>query len=250
MSLFFETACISACIVALAIVPLFLPVARRYSKLFYLLGTGALAGILLFDLLPDLFEMGGTSSLWGVGVVWLIYSVLHLSHLVHHRPSAEHEHDHHHHHAHGSGNTYVFLASMVAHCMASGVLLVVSQGLSNGINRTVFWALLSHKAYEALTVSSVLIEKEKSRFQTAISVVLYCLSLPVGVLLTFSFRSTLTPFVAMIATSLAAGTLMGCLVFDFLIPSLKGMKNRKLEIAWIVAGLCLTQLMMKTFGGG
>ncbi|MFX6201682.1 hypothetical protein ABTF50_19990, partial [Acinetobacter baumannii] len=58
-----ETICISACIAILSAVPLFLEVARRYSKLFFLLGTGALSGILAFDLIPDLFELGGSSSL-------------------------------------------------------------------------------------------------------------------------------------------------------------------------------------------
>lgn len=238
MGLTAETICISACIAILSAVPLFLEVARRYSKLFFLLGTGALSGILVFDLIPDLFELGGSSSLWGVGVVWLLYSLLHLSHLKQHDPKLETRH-----HAHG-GSSF-FLASMVAHCMASGMLLAASQGLAQSLSRTVFWALLAHKAYEALTVSSVLIEREKSRARTVAAVVLYSVSLPTGVVLTYSFRSLLTPFVAMLITSLAAGTLMGCLMFDFLLPSLKRMKNRRIEIAWIVAGLLLTQIMMR-----
>ncbi|MGZ3694206.1 MAG: ZIP family metal transporter [Bdellovibrionota bacterium] len=252
MSLFFETSCISSCIILLAVLPLFLKVSRHYSKLAYLLGTGALSGILLFDLVPDLFKMGGFSSFWGVGIVWLIYSVLHLSHLVQHSPAETHTQDVMepgvHHHAHSSGNTYIFLFSMIAHCMASGVLLVVSQGLEGGINRTVFWALLSHKAYEALTVTSVLIEKEKARRNTILCVLLYSFSLPAGVFLATSFRAVITPSVAMIVTSLAAGTLLGCLIFDFLLPSLAGIRNRKMDIAWIVGGLCLTQLVMKVFG--
>lgn len=238
MGLTVETIFISVCIATLSAVPLFLEVARRYSKLFYLLGTGALSGILAFDLIPDLFELGGTSSLWGVGVVWLLYSLLHLSHLKRHDPKLET-----HHHVHGGSS--LFLASMVAHCLASGMLLVASQGLAQSLSRTVFWALLAHKTYEALTVSTVLLEREKSRRRTIASVIAYSLSLPAGVALTYSFRAYLTPFVAMLITSLAAGTLLGCLMFDFLLPSIRRMKNRRIEIAWIVAGLLLTQAIMK-----
>jgi zinc transporter ZupT len=234
-----ETIWISACIAVLSAVPIFLEAARRYSRFFFLMGTGALSGILAFDLLPDLFELGGTSSLWGVGVVWLLYSLLHLSHLKHH----DHAGEEHSPHAHG-GST-MFLASMVAHCMASGMLLVASQGLNQSLSRTVFWALLAHKAYEALTVSSVLLEREKSRARTIASVAAYALSLPAGVALTYSFRAYLTPFVAMLVTSLAAGTLLGCLLFDFLLPSLRRMKKKRIEIAWIVAGLLLTQAVMR-----
>ena len=72
--------------------------------------------------------------------------------------------------------------------------------------------------------------------------ILYSLSLPLGVILTYGFQ--LTPFMAMLVTSLAAGTLMGCLIFDFLIPSIVQMKNRWADIGWIFAGRCLAQLMM------
>ena len=252
MSLLLETSIISACILLLSLVPLFLPVARRYSKFFYLLGTGALSGILAFDLIPDLFDIGGSKSLIGVAAVWFLYSLLHMSHLGHHGKKSvagahdQHDDDAHEHHHHGSGgNTYVFLGSMVAHCIASGVMLVAAPGLGDGFNRTVFWALLAHKAYEALTVSSVLIEKEHSRLRTVVSVLVYSASLPLGVVLTYGFRTALTPFVAMLITSLAAGTLMGCLIFDFLIPSISQMKNRKTEIGWILVGLGITQVMMR-----
>lgn len=243
MSLALETACISLCIAVLSSVPLFLSAARTHAKLFFLLGTGALSGILVFDLIPDLFELGGSSSLWGVGVVWLFYSLLHMTHLKHHNHASKTHGNEHQHHSHGSSS--FFLLSMVAHCMASGMLLAASQNLAQGLSRTVFWALLAHKAYEALTVSSVLLEKEHSRARTIASIILYSASLPAGVVLTYTFRSYLTPFIAMLITSLAAGTLLGCLIFDFLLPSLTRMKNRRLDIAWILAGLLVTQALMR-----
>lgn len=236
MTLLIETLTISVSMMLLSGLPLFSRTIRSYSKLFFLLGTGALSGILLFDLLPDLFEMGGSASLWGVGVVWTIYSLLHMSHLGHHKSSDEHP-----------KHTHFFLASMSGHCLASGILLVVSGGLAGGINRTVFLALLSHKAYEALTVSTILLERQNSRQKAILSIALYSLSLPLGVILTYGFRSVITPSVALIATSLAAGTLLGCLFFDFFLPSLSHLKTRRLDFGWIVVGVALTQLMMRAF---
>ncbi len=242
MSLLLETTIISLCMIVLSALPLFSTSLRRYSKLFYLLGTGALAGILLFDLLPDLFEMGGKESLIGVGIVWIAYSLFHLVHLKYHKKHDDQIHAH----GHSHGNLNIFLASMISHCIASGILLVVSLGYSESLNHTVFWALLAHKAYESLTVSSVLIEREKSRAKAIFSVSLYALSLPLGVLLTFLFRGLLTPSVAMLATSLAAGTLLGCLIFDFLLPSMHQVRNRWAAMGWITLGLMTTQLLLKT----
>ena len=85
MNILIETLLISTCMLGLGLVPLVSTHVRRYSKFFYLFGTGALAGILIFDLLPDIFEMGGKSTLWGVAIVWLVYSLIHLIHLKQHK---------------------------------------------------------------------------------------------------------------------------------------------------------------------
>ncbi len=213
---------------------------RDRSKLFFLFGTGALTGILCFDLLPDLFGIGGISSLWSVGVVWLLYSLLHFSHLGHHHQGGEP-------HSHQDHSVTFFLTSMVFHCLASGVLLVASAGFSGSLNRTVFIALLSHKAYESLTVSSVLVEKQKSRLSALISILAYSLSLPAGVILTLVFRASLSPKVALVAMSLAAGTLLGCLIFDFLLPTLGHLKTRRMDFGWILLGMGLTELALHAF---
>ncbi len=225
--------------------PFFSTTVRKNSKLFFLIGTGALSGILVFDLLPDLVEMGGSSSLWWVGLVWGFYSLLHLTHLKHHRheggetphPGA----------GHGDQGSVFFLASMIGHCLASGMLLVASAGIAKEINRTVFWALLAHKAYEALTVSSILLNRQASRRNAVFEIAVYALSLPMGVALTYTFRSVLTPSIALIATSLAAGTLLGCLIFDFLIPSLHHLRGSRRDWAWLFLGLVITQFMMRSF---
>lgn len=232
VTLLVETLLISACMLFFSGLPLLSESVRRHHKLFFLVGTGALGGILFFDLLPDLVGLGGAPSLWSVGAVWILYSIFHFSHLGHHHDGTQHA-------------TLPFLFSMIAHCLASGLLLATSDGVSQGLNRSVFLALIAHKAYEAMTVSSVLLEKQKMRVRALLSILAYSLALPIGVLLTYFFRAQFTPKIALIAMSLAAGTLLGCLLFDFVIPSLGHVRNRRLDVAWIIAGLTLTQLIMR-----
>ena len=157
-----------------------------------------------------------------------------------------HEHENEPAHSHyGNGSNLFFLFSMIAHCFASGMLLVTSAEYSVGLNRSIFLALLAHKLYESLTVSSVLIEKQKSLRKSIFSIILYSFSLPAGVILTYLFRSHLTPPIALIATSLAAGTLLGCLIFDFFIPSLSQIRKSWSTIGWIAIGLLSAQILIK-----
>ena len=246
VNLLTETLIISLGMAAVSAIPLFSHTVRKFSSLFYLLGTGALSGILFFDLLPDLFELGGKTSLWSVGVVWVIYSLIHVFHLRHHghEHGSEIEKAVHNHHGHGENSSF-FLFSMVSHCFASGILLVTSEEFSTGLNRSIFLALLAHKLYESLTVSTVLIEKQKSHTKSIFSIGFYSLSLPLGVGFTILFRAYLTPQIALFATSLAAGTLLGCLIFDFLIPSIAQVRKRWTTLGWIAAGLLSAQFLMK-----
>jgi zinc transporter ZupT len=238
-NLLIEAFIISLTIAALSIAPLYSARIRSNSKLFFLLGTGALAGICFFELLPDVFKMGGRWSIAVTGIVWVAYSILHLFHL-----------GHHHHHdtqtrdpglVHKNFSVAVFLGSMIAHCMASGMLLVLSDGFTRTFSHTVFLALLAHKTYEALTVSSILLETQKSRRGFITSVSLYALSFPAGVVVTYLAGSLITQNVALFGTSLAVGTLLGCLIFDFLMPSLTHLKKRRADLAWIFVGLLATQ---------
>ena len=48
--------------------------------------------------------------------------------------------------------------------------------------------------------------------------------------------------VAMVISSVAVGSLMGCMIHDFLIPSLKHVRARRHEAAWLVLGGALTFL--------
>jgi hypothetical protein len=80
------------------------------------------------------------------------------------------------------------------------------------------------------------------------SLLLYAAALPTGVALTLAYRSVFSQSLALIATSLAVGTLLGCLIFDFLMPSLNHIRARRNDLGWIVVGLGFTQLLMRVFG--
>lgn len=213
---------------------------RRHSRPLFLMGTGALFGICFFDLVPEVFEMGGRSSLWIMGGVWALYSLIHLFHLQHH-----HDHDH----EIGAEEVtaqgfYLFFGSLIAHCFASGMLLTVSQGLSTRIAHTVFLALLAHKTYESLLLTSILLEQRRSRSWKLAIIAAYSLSLPIGAFATALFESSFTQQIAVLVSSVAVGTLLGCLIFDFLIPSLRQVRRQRLIGGWIVLGLAMTRLVM------
>lgn len=221
--------------------PLYSAAARRYSKPIFLVGTGAMFGICFFDLVPDVFHLGGSTSLYVMGAVWLLYSCIHLFHLAHHQ---EDGHGNRHGHLHES-RFLLFLASIVAHCFASGMLLTVSFGLSKRIASTVFAALLAHKIYEALLLASILMVQRRSSQWRAAVIAIYALALPVGAGLTYFFQTIIDQRVAILISSVAVGTLMGCLIFDFLLPSVQQLKEQRFRIGWVLAGLLLTQVVMR-----
>ncbi len=203
-------------------------------------------GLCFFDLLPDVLEIGGKSSLYIIGVVWLIYSLIHLFHLVHHE--TDHDHDCGDPTSHDGGHSHsfaMFCGSLVTHCFASGMLLSLSHDLSAQVANTVFLALVAHKGYEALMFSSILVKQQFSWLSQCGLLGLYSLSLPLGVGLAYFLKGSLSQEVAMMMSSVAVGTLLGCLIFDFMIPTVRQLRKRRIELIWIALGLLLTQLVMK-----
>ncbi|MGZ3696885.1 MAG: ZIP family metal transporter [Bdellovibrionota bacterium] len=220
--------------------PLLSEQVRRHSKTVFLAGTGAMAGICFFDLLPDVYELGGNPSLALVGVVWLAYSALHFFHLGHHHhgldgPESEES---------TPGAFYFFFVSLFIHCLSSGMLMAVSSQLSARIANTVFAALMAHKGYEALAFASILVVQRATRIWKAVMLALYTLSVPIGVALTVALTDRISQSTAILLSSIAVGTLLGCLVLDFLIPSIQHLRGRKVQILWLVGGLLLTRLFM------
>ena len=202
-------------------------------------------GLCFFDLLPDVIEMGGKSSLYIMGIVWLIYSLIHLFHLGHHQSTSHTDESH---CELGHPHSFsMFCGSLITHGFASGMLLALSHELSTQIAHTVFLALVAHKGYEALMFSSILMKQVFSRRLKILLLGAYAFSLPAGVVSAFFLRAQLTQEVAMMMSSVAVGTLLACLIFDFMIPNLRQLRSKRAELIWMALGLLLTQLMMRQF---
>ena len=220
----------SALIVSLVIaffgaVPWFFSGIRNFSHFFLYLGTGALLYFALFDLLPEMIEAGGWTAIAVMLIVLGFFSWLHVRDRLH---------------AHsGDGHPLsVLVVSMSLHTFSSGMLLVSSYDISETLVRGVFFSLVVHKAFEAMSVSSLLIVKEPSSKKIFLMMLLYGLSFPIGVALTSWARNWAGSAVsvgdiemsAMIITSVALGSLLGCLINDFIIPTVQRLKQPRLEV--------------------
>ena len=249
MSLLLQTSIISVMMIVLCCLPLFFHQVRKVSHFFFLAGTGALAGIICFDLMPDVMEMGGKTSVFLVLTVWAVYSIIHLMHYRHHQHDQEHVHtvdeDPLHIKAQGKKGIVVFLGSMIIHCVASGIMLAISSKISDTFSKAVFLALIAHKCYESLIVSSIILDQVKIRVNAIICIMVYSLSFPFGTLLVYAFNQEIGLKFAVLAKSLALGSLLGCMVFDFIIPSYHHIKERRIELLWVLLGLGMTELMMR-----
>jgi zinc transporter ZupT len=237
-----ETLAISALIATFCLVPRFFGRVREYSQILLLIGTGALLGIYFFDLLPDVIEVGGRSSLVIVLAVWAVYSVVHTFHLHHHQQEhCEHERTP---REGGSGIAFLMI-SMVAHNLASGMFLALARGLSTSVEHGVFWAMLAHKGYEALSISLVLQERVRDSRRLGFMTAIYALSFPAGAAATSvaigflqgESHALLLRGIAVIVASVAAGSLLGCMIHDFVIPSFQQIRRRRMELGWIAFGL-------------
>jgi zinc transporter ZupT len=239
LRLFFETAAITLVIGGFAFLPRYSAWAHNNSRVLLLVGTGALASLLIFDLIPDLVDIGGVTAIYGVIGVWLIYSLIHLFHTDH---QVDHPDGHSAHASHTSLKT--FLLSMIFHSASSGMLLYLAHSYSRQASLSVFFALLLHKAYEALSVSLLLSREEKHHHGSKVWLVLYGLSFPIGVALSLALEKVFDlPLqegglrtVAVLTASFAVGSLLSCLIHDFVLPSIEQIKNDFRALFWVLLG--------------
>jgi len=213
--------------------PLMFTKFKNYSVYLFLLGTGAMIAICLLELLPEVFHMGGIISLIIIAISAFFYSVVHLFHKHHH------EHDY----QVNLQALYLFVGSLIIHNFASGMLLALSYELSAKIAHTVFIAIVAHKGYEAMMLASILTQQPLVKFKNFFLLSIYVISFPAGAMLSILFGRYFNHEVAMIISSVAVGALIGCLIFDFLVPSFRQLKNQPMHILWIILGFFLTQII-------
>ncbi len=240
-----ETLIISLIMAVFGIAPHLIRRVRDSSQSLLLVGTGALVGIYFFDLLPDVLEVGGRSSLLIVGIVWALYSVVHTFHLHQHQHEEE---EYHATHQHQDAPVGLLMAAMLAHCVTSGIFLSLSQSLSVAVEHSFFLALLAHKGFEALSFSLILRNRVGSIKQFSFLMLAYSFALPFGAGTTYLLMKSLASpesaegvrTLAIITASVASGSLLGCMIHDFVIPTFRKVRHQKSELAWVAAGLLMT----------
>jgi zinc transporter ZupT len=221
MSLVAAALFVSLTIAVFCALPFRFPGVRRHSRKLLVVGTAVLFGFVFLDLVPEMFELGGMTSFALMLGSWILFTAVHLprgrAHA--HNPAA-----------HGP---LFLLLGMALHCFSGGMLLVASYEISQKMATAVLLSLLAHKAFEAVAVSSLLVDGEGRRLPLG-SLSLYVLAFPLGVLLTGWARAlsahSLSPdfirMAAMVITSLAVGGMVGCLFQDFLLPALRPAKHK------------------------
>ena len=229
-----ETVVITASMIGFAVLPIFLPRVQAYGGPILLFGTGSLLGIFAFDLIPDFYKMGGLAGLPLLIAVWVVYSLIHLVH-DHHHLSANCEH---------ARTPYTFFAAITAHCFTSGLLLGVSNQFTKHLAETVFVALLVHKIYEAITVSTILLSFKRRMSWMFRMLAIYLLSFPTGVIAAYLFNGIIHHAAILLISSLAIGSLAGCLVFDFILPSVRYARQNSRQLIWLLAGLVLALVLV------
>ena len=236
-----------------AAVPLMIGRQRGIPLWLLPLATGLMIGLASFGLLPEVIHEGGRLSATVVLTVAVVYSIVHLLHVSQH---AHLTHDHrsghcdHHHEGEedipsgdNSKSLAVFFSSIVLHSLFDGALLVISSSLVNAAFVTVIVSLAIHKLFEAMSVSSIVLGRRRSVQRALPLMGLYLLSFPSGVVVAtilkeFVRDELLHPF-AILVMAAAIGNLVSCLLYDFVLPSIKRFKHAKEELAWLALGVAV-----------
>lgn len=239
-------------------VPLFLGRQRGIPLWLLPLATGLMVGLASFGLLPEVIHEGGKLSATVVLTVAVVYSIFHLLHVSQH---AHLTHDHssghcdHHHEGEDdipSGDNrkplLLFFSSIVLHSLFDGALLVISNNLVQTAFVTVMVSLAIHKLFEAMSVASILLGRQGSVQRALPLVALYLASFPTGVVVASALRTVvrdelLHPF-ALLVMAAAIGNLVSCLLYDFVLPSLRRFKHAKEELAWLALGIAVAVVVL------
>jgi zinc transporter ZupT len=244
MTLALQLVILAVAMSTFSVVPLLWEAARRHSRPLFLVGTGAMISICCFDLVPDVLKAGGVIAGWEILGTWLAYSGIHWLPFFHHDHDPETA-EAHCHYADPRRFAY-FMGPLIAHGIASGMLLGVSRELGARVAGEVFVALFAHKIYESLLLASILVGVRRSiRWKIAMAAA-YVLALPLGAWLAWTLGETVLNDMAVHISGVAVGTLLGCLVFDFLMPSFKQLRGRAIGYLWMAGGFFLTQWVLSS----
>ncbi len=237
-----ETILLTFGMLILAAIPVLTKKVVRYYGPLFLFGTGALLSLCLFELIPDVFKIGGSNALTLAFGAWVLYSLVHLFHSHHHTVAHDHStaHDHARDHSVSHRSPYPFFIAITVHCFSSGLFFGISNFFSAEISHAIFVAMVAHKAYESMAVSTLLVTFRRSRFWTLSLIAAYVMSFPIGFVLARIFNGEMTHFFLLIISGVAVGSLLGCLCIDFLVPSYHFIRRSRRNAFWLLLGLLLT----------
>ena len=254
-TLLFETIAITLSTMICAMVPTLLGAKGQLPRGLLPLATGTMTGLCLFGLLPEAGKEGGALSLGLAVVVAAVYSLVHLRHLIHHADEAGmHHHGESAHdvigHSHGSiaRSLAIVVAAIFVHSLLDGALLVITTGFSVQAAAPVTISLGIHKAFEALSLSALITSRSRNPRQARNWLLAYIVSFPCGVAVAAAAREFLAPDImqrlALMIMSVALGSLIGCLIFDFVMPSLSRCKQYRDEALWLVGGVAAASFIL------
>ena len=75
-------------------------------------------------------------------------------------------------------------------------------------------------------------------------IAIYLLSFPAGVIIAHFFNDEIHHTALLLISGLAIGSLAGCLVFDFVLPSVRYVRQNKKQLIWLLAGLVLARILI------
>jgi len=180
--------------------------ARGYVKHFLALGAGFMLGTVALEMIPESFQMAGSSA-----GMWLLVGYL-LMHFFEHSLQAHFHFGEEVHESEMSAHTgYTILGGLIAHCFFDGIAIAAGFLVSHWLGFTVFLAVFLHKIPEGFTVASVMMASGRGVRVAMFSAGMLAVATLAGVLTMVVFRTTLPyalPVAAGVTTYVAASDLI------------------------------------------
>jgi zinc and cadmium transporter len=205
---------------------------HRQLHMFVAFGAGTILGAIFFHLLPDSLRLGSPDLAGGMMLVGFIAILLVERILLK-------EHSHTADESSRSKHELVSLTALVglsAHSLAGGFGLAVGM-VDAEVGLIIFIAIISHKATEAFSLSTIFRLAEFSKKKTIGLLVLYSFMTPIGALISLPFIHALKDIDLSIPTGLTAGTFLYVATLDLIPEAFHGTGNRLMPFFWMLLGM-------------
>lgn len=244
MNIFFTKLISYSALMAVAIffggvLPIFRHWKQQQLPMILSLASGLMLGSAFFHLIPESFELAGKSMGFAIvaGFLFLFFIesfiTVHICELldceVHHRLSIS-----------------AFLGIGI-HTLIDGIALGSSL-MVPGLGFIVFLAIVSHKAPEMFSLSSLLLHLKTSRAKIILLNFLIWLAIPVGALLAYLLLQVQNSFWLGTALAFSAGTFIHISLSDLLPEAHKHSPSKKFSTVMLLLGLAFMGLIEMLWG--